>query len=371
MNSPANSTFVVNRDDLHQCQILEQPLLRSEDLAEGEVLLRVDRFSFTANNISYAALGKAFKYWDFFPAEPPWGQIPVWGFADVCASKHPQVAVGSRVYGYLPMACQLKVQPDKVSSGGFMDGAPHRQALAKIYNQYQFTATDPAYQPEHEALQMLLRPLLTTAFLLDDFIAGSDYFGAQQIILTSASSKTALGLAFMLRHQREQRGEPLTLTGLTSAGNRAFVEGLGYYDQVVSYEDLEQLDPDKASVSVDFAGNGAVLSRLHQHFQGQLKFSSLVGASHWDQRRGKTTLPGPKPELFFAPGYWEKAVQQSSGQALMTRFAELWAPLRASVDDWMTVTQVHGPEAVRQAYLDTLAGSIKPDQGLVLSLDNR
>ncbi|GGD01143.1 DUF2855 family protein [Halopseudomonas salina] len=362
----SNQTFVVDQANLDQCTTLEMPQVNADQLVEGEALLTVDHFAFTANNITYAALGKRFKYWDFFPAEAPWGQIPVWGFADVAASKHPEIKTGSRVYGYLPMANQLVVKPGKVSKSSFVDTSEHRQHLALAYNQYLFTDSDPAYRPEHEALQMLLRPLLITSFLLDDFLATKDFFGADQIILTSASSKTALGLAFMLSHQRKTRGKPLTITALTSAGNLSFVESLGYYDRVVSYDDIDQLDSNQSTVSVDFAGNGEVLTALHKHFKDRMLFSSLVGAAHWDQRGGDKDLPGAKPEVFFAPGYWEVRGKELGNAALMQRFAELWAPLVASVESWMKITTVEGQEAVRKAYLDTLHGNIQPDQGLIL-----
>lgn len=368
MTVSTNTSFVVNRDNLHEHSILEPAPIRPEDLAEGEVLLEVDRFSFTANNITYAALGDAFQYWDFFPVERPWGQIPVWGFADVAASRHPEVAEGDRIYGYLPMARQLRVQPGRVSKSGFTDMAEHRQGLAGIYNQYVFTAHDPAYRPDHEAFQMLLRPLLVTSFLLDDFLTWKHCFDAEQIILTSASSKTALGLAFMLNHQREQRGQPKVLTALTSPGNVEFLRGLGYYDRVVSYDDLETLDAGQASLSVDFAGNAQVLARLHEHFGDRLMFSSLVGASHWDQRGGGKSLPGPKPELFFAPKYWEQAAEQYGTGALMQRFAALWVPLVASMQQWMSIREMRGTDAVARAYLDTLEGRVSPDQGLILTL---
>lgn len=368
MTVSPNTTFVVNRKNLHDHTVLERDPIHPEDLTEGEVLLAIDRFSFTANNITYAALGDAFHYWDFFPVEQPWGEIPVWGFADVAASRHPEVEEGTRVYGYLPMARQLKVEPGRLSKSGFTDVAAHRKDLPGIYNQYVFTANDPAYRPEHEAFQMLLRPLLVTSFLLDDFMARQAFFDAEQVILTSASSKTALGLAFMLNHQRESRGQPRVLTALTSPGNVEFVRGLGYYDRVVAYDELETLDAGEASVSVDFAGNGQVLSRLHEHFQDQLKFSSLVGASHWDQRGGSKGLPGPKPELFFAPKYWEQAAQEYGTGALMQRFADLWVPLIASMASWMTIKEVRGPENVARAYEDTLEGRISPEQGLILTL---
>ncbi|MFO7705171.1 MAG: DUF2855 family protein [Halopseudomonas sp.] len=363
-----NPTFVVDQDNLEHCATLPLPATRAEDLQDGEVLLAVDQFAFTANNITYAALGKRFKYWDFFPAEAPWGQIPVWGFADVTASRHPDVQVGKRLYGYLPMARQLRVKPGKVSKSSFVDSAEHRQHLALAYNQYLFTDADPAYQPAHEALQMLLRPLLITSFLLDDFLALENFFNAEQIILTSASSKTALGLAFMLQHQRSQRGKPLTITALTSPGNIAFVESLGYYDRVVSYADIASLDAKQSSVSVDFAGNGEVLANLHKHFGDNMLFSSLVGAAHWDSRGGDKNLPGAKPEVFFAPGYWEKRGKEVGNAELMQNFATLWAPLVASVQQWMKVTEVQGGDAVERVYKETLHGKVQPDQGLILKL---
>lgn len=363
-----NPTFVVDQANLDHCATLELPASTAAELQDGEVLLAVDHFAFTANNITYAALGKRFKYWDFFPAEAPWGQIPVWGFADVAASRHPEVPVGKRLYGYLPMARQLRVQPGKVSKSSFIDTAEHRQHLALAYNQYLFTDADPAYHPEHEALQMLLRPLLITSFLLDDFLAVENFFNAEQIILTSASSKTALGLAFMLQHQRNQRGKPLTITALTSPANTAFVEGLGYYDKVVSYADIDKLDASQRSVSVDFAGNGEVLANLHNHFAGNMLFSSLVGAAHWDSRGGEKNLPGAKPEVFFAPGYWEKRGKELGNAQLMQNFAKLWTPLVASVQQWMKVTEVQGGAAVEQAYKQTLQGKVNPDQGLILKM---
>jgi len=370
MTVSTNTSFAVDRDNLHEYTVLEREPISAENLAEGEVLLAVDRFSFTANNITYAALGDAFRYWDFFPLERPWGQIPVWGFADVAASRHPEITEGDRIYGYLPMARQLRVQPGRLNRSGFTDMAEHRHGLSGIYNQYVFTAHDPAYRPDQEAFQMLLRPLLVTSFLLDDFLAREHCFGAEQVILTSASSKTALGLAFMLNHQRGQRGQPKVLTALTSPGNVEFLRGLGYYDRVVAYDDLETLDANEPSVSVDFAGNGQVLARLHEHFGDRLMFSSLVGASHWDQRGGGKGLPGPKPELFFAPKYWEQAAGEYGTSALMQRFAALWAPLVASMQQWMSIREVRGTDAVAQAYLDTLEGRVSPDQGLILTLSD-
>ncbi len=56
--------FEVKRADVHECRVAdEQP----PDLAPGQALLRVDAFALTTNNITYAVMGDALRYWDFFP----------------------------------------------------------------------------------------------------------------------------------------------------------------------------------------------------------------------------------------------------------------------------------------------------------------
>ena len=113
-------------------------------LAAGEVLLRIDRFALTTNNITYAAFGDAMmKYWSFFPTgDEAWGHMPAWGFADVVASSVEGVAVGERFYGYFPVASHLRMRPVRVTGRGFYDGAPHRGELVSAYNQYMRCSHD-------------------------------------------------------------------------------------------------------------------------------------------------------------------------------------------------------------------------------------
>jgi len=244
--------FVVRRDDLHRTAVLPASL---PALADGQVLLKIDAFSFTANNITYAVIGEMLRYWEFFPAADGWGRVPVWGFADVVESRQPGVGVGERFYGYFPMSTHLIVQADRVDEGGFMDASPHRRDLPPVYNRYLRTSADPAYDLKHEDAYMLLRPLFGTSFLIDDFLEEQQFHGARAIALSSASSKTAIGLAALLSRRA---GRGYEVIGLTSPSNRAFVVGLGYYDRVVTYDALHELPADQPLVFVDMAGNGAL-----------------------------------------------------------------------------------------------------------------
>jgi hypothetical protein len=160
--------FLVKRDDLHECRIGEAEV---PGLADGQALLRVDSFGLTANNVTYGVFGDAMSYWDFFPAADGWGRVPVWGFAEVERSEADGVAPGARVYGYLPPSSHLAVTPTHAGDEGFVDGSPHRAALPSAYHRYLVTDADPFYRADTEEVQMLLRPLFFTSFLIDDQLA--------------------------------------------------------------------------------------------------------------------------------------------------------------------------------------------------------
>ena len=205
------SDFLVKRDDLRECRIAES---EAPEVGPGEALLRVDSFGLTANNVTYAVMGEAMSYWDFFPAEDGWGRVPVWGFAEVESSEAEGVEPGTRVYGYLPPSSHLLVTPVSVGGQGFVDGSPHRAALPSAYHRYLASGADAFYRADTEAIQMLLRPLFFTSFLIDDQLADEGLTERGPILISSASSKTAIAAAFLLA-----RREGVELVGLTSPRN--------------------------------------------------------------------------------------------------------------------------------------------------------
>ena len=369
-NAQYRSDFLVNKKNLTQTEITDSNL-DIEALCPGQLLLKVDCFSFTANNITYAALGEVMGYWRYFPTSINMGIIPVWGFADVLVSQCDDIKVGERLYGYYPMASHVIVEPKHISMGGFVDGAAHRTKLPAIYNQYARSSHDPMYTQESEALQMLLRPLFATSFLLDDFFTSNQFFNASNILLTSASSKTALGMAFLLKNKRQQRQQKYNIIGLTSAANVAFVESLGCYDRVNSYQELHDLENLPASAIVDFAGNSELLLQLHTQLAKTLQYSCQVGASHWQQAAGAMKkLPGPQPKMFFAPTQGQKCVEEWGQKVFQERLAKEWLKFTEFVQGWMQVEHMRGAKAVQQAYGEVLAGRMNPQSGYIFSLWN-
>ena len=355
--------LVVNPADLTDAEIRPAHFPEGGGLAPGRCLLRIDRFAMTANNVTYGRASRQLGYWEFFPHAGDYGRIPAWGFADVIQSNSPDVREGWRVYGFLPMSTHLEIEPGQMNGHSMMDVSAHRADKAPIYNQYLFTKADPAYRPEHEGLISLYRPLYTTAFLLDDFHRRNDFFGAEAVAITSASSKTSLGLAHALK-----AGGGARSVGLTGAANRAFVEGLGLYDQVVAYDELDAIGA-KTLAYVDMAGNGDVRRALHNRFGDGLTGACLVGGTHWTSRvRDSADLPGAKPQFFFAPTYAQERVREWGVAGFHARLGEAWAAFIADAARWTDVRETRGPDASLGVYLDCVGGRIPPNVGAILSL---
>ncbi|KAF0187318.1 MAG: hypothetical protein FD124_376 [Alphaproteobacteria bacterium] len=326
---------------------------------EGQALLRLDRFALTSNNVTYAAIGEQFGYWKFFPAPAPNGRVPVWGFADVVESKCADVAVGERIWGYYPIATHLVVTPMRVNTRGFVDGAAHRVSLPPVYNQYERVAADPAYRREHEGHIALFRPLFVTGFLIDDFLDESGFFGARRVMLSSASSKTALGLAKCLK---DRAG--VEVIGLTSARNAEFVRKIGYYDRVVSYERLGELPNDQPALLVDMAGDAPLIDALAHRLGDAFVYNCMVGGTHWET--GARATEGPPRTLFFAPDRIMKRNKDWGADGFAARYATAWSGFLDSTAGWLKIIEKSGEEAVSDAWRALLDGQARPEEGYVL-----
>jgi hypothetical protein len=354
------SDFLVRRDNLRESRIAAA---ETPNVAPGQALLRVERFGLTANNITYAVFGEAMSYWDFFPAEPGWGRVPMWGFAEVEQSETDGVDPGTRLYGYLPPSSHLLLTPTHAGPEGFSDGSAHRAALPSAYHRYLASAADPFYRDQTEELQMLLRPLFFTSFLIDDQLADDGLTARGPVVISSASSKTAIGAAFLLAQR-----EGVEVIGLTSARSAEFVDGLGIYQRVVRYDELDTLEP-AAATFVDIAGDTKLRTAIHEHYRENLLHSMAVGVTHWeDFANAAAPMPGPRPVFFFAPDRVKKRSEDWGPARLQDRVAGAWHPFCEWAGGWLEVSRGEGFEAVQSTYLDVLEGRVAPTVAHVLAL---
>lgn len=348
--------FIVDRENLRAAAVVEAPDSVSISLADGEVLLAIERFALTANNITYGKIGDRFGYWRFFPAPEGKGRIPAWGTARVIRSATPDVAEGQRLYGYLPMSTHLvaRLAP---KGAGFVDLAPHREGLPPVYNQYE-PIGDASPLDDYRAL---LGPLVITSFLIADYFEGQDLFGAGTVILSSASSKTAMGLAWLLRRQGGVK-----VIGLSSPANAVAVEGFGLYDHLVPYDQAASVEVEGTALYVDFAGDAAITAAIHHALGDRLARSLIVGGAHWEARGFPADLPGPTPELFFAPDHVRRRTKDWGHEGLQQRFAAMLQDFVAA-NPWLSLETHHGAPGVAAAYRAVLEGEARPHQGLIVT----
>lgn len=332
-----------------------------QPLAQGQARLKIESFALTANNVTYAASGFAIGYWHFFPTGVEGqGLVPVWGTAEVIESTSDDLAVGTRLYGFYPLAQELVITPRADGHGGFVDAASHRAELPAVYNRYTSVQSDPA----QDHMRALLQPLLATSYLLFDWLKDNECFGADQIIIGSASSKTGLGLCKYLAEPAER---PYKIIGLTSARNRAFVEGLGACDQVLTYDEIAAL-PQQASVYVDMSGNAAVKAQVHSTLGALLKHSSAVGISHWDQFQPQNKVEGVKPEFFFAPAQIAKRREEWGPGVMEKQITQAWKRLAADSGGWLDVKVHDGIQEAAAVYGALADGSADPREGHIIRL---
>ena len=207
-----------------------------------------------------------------------------------------------------------------------------------------------------------MRGLFMTSFLADDFLAEQSYCGARAVLISSASSKTSIALAFQVKQGGRARA-----IGLTSARNEAFVQKLGVYDEVVLYDQVGSLAKQPV-VLVDMAGDGAVNAAVHRQYGDELKYDCRIGATHWSAERSNGSLPGPKPEFFFAPAQIVKRSKDWGPQGLSQRIASAWTKFVDASDAWLHVVRSSGREALERVYQETLAGRTDPADGQIVSL---
>ena len=357
------------KTDLKKTRIVTQQL--GNDIDENQVLLKVERFSFTANNVTYGVAGDAIGYWQFFPPTEnlnnEWGCIPMWGFAEVVSSNNDDIKNGERIFGYFPPANNLLVNPIKISLQSFVDGKEHRKELPPVYNNYVRLNGEENYDSSMDNVRALLFPLHITAFCLCDALEEQAYEGASQVIIISASSKTGIGLAQGLADNADSP----KIVGLTSRNNTNFLEGLGCYDEVISYDQLEKINNQDLSVMVDMSGNQEILSSIQDSLGNNMVKCLTVGMTHWN--KGGTVEDAlaeaelqDRTEFFFAPSHIQKRNSDWGVEGYNKRTSIFMSNRAEQSREWMQIKEISGLDKFIQTYQEIVSGDIKPNEGIIV-----
>ena len=366
------SQFQTLKSNLTKSRIINEHF---EAINKGEILVKIESFAFTANNVTYGVAGDTIGYWKFFPAAQnennEWGCIPMWGFAEIIESNIHNLYVGERLFGYFPAADSLVLNPIKISDQSFSDGKKHRKDLPPVYNNYVRLSGEEGYDSSMDPIRALLFPLHITAFCLCDALEEEKYLGASQIIIISASSKTAIGLAQGLAASKSSP----KIVGLTSLTNSKFVEDLHCYNEVISYNQLDKIDYSQSTLIVDMAGNREILGTLHAELAENMLKCLTVGMTHWDNKTTAEDALGQamlrdRTEFFFAPAHIQKRAGDWGHKGYAQKTNDFMSASAQQSKNWMQVKMIAGLENFTDTYEEVVGGKINPNEGIIVNLNN-
>ncbi|MFC8849270.1 DUF2855 family protein [Micromonospora sp. NPDC057141] len=349
---------LVRRDDLTESEI-RVPVLG--ELRPGEVRLALEKFGLTANNVTYAKFGDGVNapFWNAFPGPPGFGRVPLWSFVRVTESRNADIPVGARFFGYVPMTSEHIVHAE-ATPRGFRDTAPQRAFLHPWYVTFQ-RADEPDGVDDYRAL---MRPVFPASFNLAGLVEQQIALGAKSMVVTSASCKTALGMVDELR----ERGAGITAVALTSARNKAFVERLGGYDEVLTYDAIGSAPVTAPAVLVDFTGSAPILGAVYEHFAPSLLSGVLIGLTHPDPAdQAPPGLPDPQPAFFFTPAVEDQAIAAEGEDAYFARYLAAETRFLRRMASWLTIRPGQGPADLADAFLRQVIGKQPPNEGRILT----
>ncbi len=360
------------KNDLSKTRIVQT---KNPEIEAEEISVSIESFAFTSNNVTYGVAGNTIGYWQFFKttedANNEWGCIPVWGFAKIIKSNVDELIVGERLFGYFPPGDILNLKPIKVTNQGFADGKEHRKDLPAVYNNYLRLSGDANYDSSIDNIRSLLFPLHITSFCICDALQDEAYFGGDQIIIVSASSKTAIGLAQGLK----ETSSALSIIGLTSQKNLGFVKNLGCYDEVITYDHLSNVNFNLKSVMVDMAGSREILGTLHGSLADNMLKCLTVGMTHWDNEVTAEDALGQamlreRTEFFFAPAHIQKRVTDWGYEGYNQKTTDFMKARSNQSIDWMQVKKINGLKNFISTYEKFVSGDINPNEGIIVELEN-
>ncbi|MBB0244948.1 DUF2855 family protein [Streptomyces alkaliphilus] len=348
--------LLVERNDLTATELRPAP---TPAPGPGEVRLAAETFAMTAITATYARLGESeLPFFDAFAAPGGHGRVPTWGYARVEESRHPEIAVGTRYFGFLPMSTHVVLSATPTARG-FADTAPERDYLHPWYREY-LQAGEPDELDDH---RLVLGPLYPASFNLAEFLIRETAAGGT-VLITSASSKTALGLAGLLAAR-----EDLTTIGVTAPAHADFVRKMRHYDTVLTYGDLSAAELTGPVVLVDFTGRADRLRAVYARFGSVLEDALLVGYTHpGAEIEPPPGLTDPEPWIFFTPSEELRLIEKEGEESYRARYRRAEEAFLDTASQWLTVRRLVGPRALAATHRSLLEGTVPPDTATVVSV---
>ncbi len=387
-------SFVANRTSCNTLELLRTDIKVPAAAQKSAVTLEVIKSGLTANNTFYIRLGDEapFNFFKCYPVDskaelvkdktlPMDGYVhpPAWGLAKVLDSTVESIPVGSTYLGHLPIGTHVSFKSANVNNDGNM--VIERAEVDSAYNVFYKIDEDDALLTEaYGDVALVCWPGIITGFGCYFTLQKNNFYGANNLVITSASSKVALALAFYLKDSGRR------VIGYTSELNKKFCEETGLYSQVLSYDDL--LDPDEKYLFIDIIGSNQIYNKNKGcvtkliaigntagalgkdstfgifPFYDNIKFVlTIMGAPRWTR-----SWMNPSHELYLVLDSLKELKAEWGLTKYNTLLKEHTHRFCASANNWLSVKKCDSEESIKKAFVDIVEGKVPPSEVIVLDV---
>lgn len=418
---------VLSRNNYEEQHIVSLPSANSlPPLGSSSLRIKPTILTLSTNNLTYARVGHLLGWWDIHPLPPSipaefanskkYGRISAWGYGVVLESTVSSIEAGTQVYGYLPIGTlpiDMQVEVKDNVTGRFDEVSKYRAHVLPIYNQFQFYLPFKAEQERIESRDSQALDsawtLFGTSYGLNRFVfpwnpselvypSGNSNDGwniekatldsKSVVILFSASGKTALALAHLLKYGRPAGKAPGVVVGVGSDASKTLTQETGLYDKILNYVsdsgDLATelgLRADSKVVLCDFgARDGAAdrwAAKLAQNFNiVRLRIGGEVTPDSPEEATAKF-MASTKAASGAVPMLNASTVRSQAVNILGEQkyFDELGKELSAFKEQGgvkgVRLVWGHGMEDLGKAWERLCEGKVGPDENLVFDLSEK
>jgi len=305
--------------------------------------------------------------------EPKMYRSGCWGYARVMESECPKVPVGTRLYGlfppskYLIQKIQRTVPANRNGDCALVEFLNDQCPFDLIrFKEYEVVESDPT--PEAlltEDWRCATKELYTMAFYMDEQLLVETGM-INSVIISCASSKTAVALAYVLR-MRDMRN----VWGLTSKEHLEFVKSTDLYHKVFTYDEVESLPNDSTVVYMDFRCDGDLRHAILTRMSTNLMHSMVIGPAMFQKRMKDQLFEVKKRETLFNEATWRERRRMVAEVTKTGRNEKLKYSYKAFVErvkTWTKLRHLGGAEAMKQVYADIYENKAPPHESYVISL---
>jgi len=151
-----------------------------------------------------------------------------------------------------------------------------------------------------EDWRLVLKEIYTMAFYMDENLL-VDTGMINSVIISCASSKTAMALAFCLR-MRDMR----YVVGLTSREHLDFVRSTDLYHEVYTYDEADALPNNRTIVYMDFKCDGELRQQITLRMGTNLMYNMVLGPAVFQNRMKDQVFEKRAREVLFDESSWRE-----------------------------------------------------------------